>query len=52
MKWIKMVAMDDPILQIVLEHYIETVMACGERARHLNEKIALSIPGSKIEPAV
>ena len=52
MQWLKGVSMDLPVLQIVLEDYVSTVIACTDRVKELEADIARMIPGWHREPYV
>ena len=52
MQWLKGVSMDLPVLQIVLDDYIHTVIAATDRVKELEAAIARAIPEWRLAPYV
>jgi transposase len=50
MRWLMGVKMDEPVLQIVLEDYITTVIACTDRVKELEAAIERVLPGWRLAP--
>lgn len=50
MRWLKGVSMEQPVLQIVLEDYMNTVIACTDRVKELEAAIERMLPGWRLAP--
>ena len=52
MRWLSDISMDNPIQQIVLQESVNTVIACTERLKRLENEIEHLLPGWRMYPAV
>ena len=50
MGWLQGVSMEQPVLQIVLEDYVATVIACTDRVKELEAAIERMLPGWRLVP--
>lgn len=52
MRWLKGISMEEPVLKIVLEDYLNTVITCTDRVKELEAAIERVLPGWRMAPVV